>query len=875
MKRKYRIIGLLIAISTVLSLTSTAFAVTIPDTSFEVSEEKIICHASIDEDFSDSRVLVVMNDDESSKLNDYTAADFPEVKNIKVKDLSAGAKSVLKAQIGGDAEIQSSGLISEDKTMQVDADKYRQILCLELEQPGKANVMKAIVALSKRSDVLYAGPDYPIYLEKSEISTTASSIDQWGLTKINVSGAWNITGGSSQVVVAVADSGIMGTHPNLVNRINASLCRDFTSGSAVVENPPTPNGGSGTVVAGIIGSQSTSSIPINGVCKNVTMVSLKVFDEYGYGSSSNLAAAIDYAISKSIPLFNFGSGWDISYSDSLSQYNYPVQASIANYPGLFVCPAGDNGKDIDNETLYPTKYDLPNLITVANSNSDDKPCDTNAESNFGKSTVHLFAPGTSIYSTTTGTSRYGRATGTFASTAFVTGVAALIRSVNSELTAPEIKKLILDNVDFITDLFDICVTKGRLNAYRAVRAASEPQTFTGDVNGDGKDDLILSRAVNGKRAFTVYLGQSNGKFGDAITTTSTRNFIYGDPAFIGDFNGDGRTDIVIMWTNNGKRQLLVYTGKADGTFSEGANLSSTRSNAPVEYPANFHIADVNGDGKDDFVVQYRNSNGKRYALVYKGKSTSPYLTDATTNALQSTYNYKYNSTVMMGDMNNDGKADMVVFCPVDTATSNRQIIVYTGTASGTFNEGAAITAPAGYLSNLDTPCKVFIADQNGDGYDDVVVHFENNNGKRCSVVYKGQSSSPYVTNTTAYALSSTNNFIDEDPVLIADVNGDGKDDMIVIYAISEKRRILIYTAKANEKYNTGTVMSSTERLSFVYFPCFNYIADVNGDGRDDLVVKLKNWDNVYFLTYLGTSSGTFNEAIETIPATDIPFYIAS
>ena len=78
MKRKYRIIGLIIAISTVLSLTSTAFAVTIPDTSFEVSEEKIICNASIDEDFSDSRVLVVMNGDESSKLNDYTAADFPE-----------------------------------------------------------------------------------------------------------------------------------------------------------------------------------------------------------------------------------------------------------------------------------------------------------------------------------------------------------------------------------------------------------------------------------------------------------------------------------------------------------------------------------------------------------------------------------------------------------------------------------------------------------------------------------------------------------------------------------------------------------------------------------------------------------------------------
>ena len=238
MKRPKQFVCILIAVLTIVSLSFTAFAVNLPDTTIEVSGEKIICNASIDDDFSDSRVLVVMNADESSRLKDYSAADFPEIKNIRVKDLSAGAKAVLKAQIDSDAEIQSSGLISVDNSMQVDADKYRQVLCLELEQPGKANVLKTIAALSKRSDVLYAGPDYPIYLDKSEVNATASSIDQWGLTKINAPDAWNITEGSSQVVVAVADSGIMGIHPNLVNRINASLCRDFSSGSTVVANPP-------------------------------------------------------------------------------------------------------------------------------------------------------------------------------------------------------------------------------------------------------------------------------------------------------------------------------------------------------------------------------------------------------------------------------------------------------------------------------------------------------------------------------------------------------------------------------------------------------------------------------------------------------------
>lgn len=815
MKRSKQTINILVVISTVFSLVMTAFAVNLPETSIDISEEKIQCNASIDEDFSDSRVLVVMSRDESCKLNDYTAADFPEVKNIKVKDLSSGTKSVIKEQIRGDAEIQSSGLISEGKTMQVDADKYRQILCLELEQPGKANVLKTIAALSKRSDVLYAGPDYPIYLDESEVNATASSIDQWGLTKINASGAWNITEGSSQVVVAVADSGIMGTHPNLVNRINASLCRDFSSGSTAVANPPTDADGHGTHVAGIIGSQSTSNIPISGVCKNVTLVSLKVFDDSGRGYSSFLASAIDYAISKSIPMINFSGGWDITLGGVAAEYyNYPLQASIANYPGLFICAAGNGNDDSDTLNDYPTNFDLSNLISVANSNINDE-----VSSNHGELTIDLFAPGRNIYSTYINSNMYISKGGTSMATPHVTGVAALMLSVNRELTAPEIKALILNNVDKVSALTSKCVSGGRLNAYKAVRAATKPQTFIGDVNGDGRDDLILSRAATGKRALTVYLGQPNGGFGNAITTVSTRNFYYHDPAYVGDFNGDGRTDLVIMWTNGGKRQLLVYTGKADGTFNEGVNLSSTRNHNLVQLPAKCLVADVNGDGKDDFVVQYRNTNGKRYALVYKGKSTSPYLTDATTNALQSTYDYKYNSTVMMGDINNDGKADMVIYCPTDMVTAgSREIIVYTGTSSGTFNEGAAITAPAGYLSNLYTPCKVFIADQNGDGYDDVVVHFENNNGKRCSVVYKGKSTSPYVTNTTAYALSSTNNFIDEDPV---------------------------------------------------------FIADVNGDGRDDLVVKVKNGNNVKILTYLGTSSGTFNEAVETIPATNIPFYIAS
>lgn len=859
-----KILSAILVIATIFHYEPSVASVKADNIDITIDQEKIHCNASIDDDFADNKVIVILNQQESAKLNDYNSKQLLDINGIKIRDLTSETRTMLKNRQNYSVESNCDDMDCSELSGRISKEDFRQILSLELDNPGKENVLKLIKELEKRDEVLYAGPDYHYYHDTT-IPNDQKYTSQWSLTKIKAPQAWDITTGTSTVLVGIVDSGINGTHDDLKNRINMGLCRDFTGDNTVTSNPPVDSSGHGTHVAGIVGAQGNNGIGISGICWGIRLVSLRVsVDSNNPATTSRIISAIDYSISKSIPILNM----------SLGNYFYDeaLKASCAMYPGLIVCSAGNSHIDVDVNNHYPSGYNLPNIISVANSDENDA---LSASSNYGETTVHLAAPGSRIISTYINSQGYESLSGTSMAAPHVTGVAALIRSVNSELTAPEIKKLILDNVDYKTDLLDKCITGGRLNAYRAVRAATEPQTFTGDVNGDGKDDIIMSRAINGKRAFTVYLGQSNGKFGDAKTTTSTRNFIYGDPAFIGDFNGDGRTDIVIMWTNGIKRQLLVYTGKADGTFNEGANLSSTRNNVPVEYPANFHIADVNGDGKDDFVVQYRNSNGKRYALVYKGKSTSPYLTDATTNALQSTYDYKYNSTVMMGDMNKDGKADMVIYCPVDTATSLRQIIVYTGTANGTFNEGAAITAPAGYLSHLSTPCKVFIADQNGDGYDDVVVHFANNNGKRCTIVYKGKSASPYVNNTPAYALSSTNNFVDEDPVLIADVNGDGRDDMIVIYAISGKRRILIYTAKANEKYNTGTVMSSTQPLSNVYFPCFNYIADVNGDGRDDLVVKLKNGNNVKFLTYLGTSSGTFNEAVETIPATNIPFYIAS
>ncbi len=833
------------------------------------AEKKIYSKATISDDFADNRILVVMNSKTSRKLADYSLENFSELKCTKIKDLTTQTKAILKkgkasSNIDNTTEKVLSDTISSTQTS---LDTFKQILCIELEQCGKENVLKAIQILEKREDILYAGPDYQIQCESLTPNDTYCS-DQWAIDKINLPEAWDITTGVKEVVVGVIDSGIDGSHPDLANRIKTDLCRDFTSGAEVAVGTPSDPQGHGTHVAGIIGAQGNNGIGTCGVCWNISLASLRVLDEIGQGYASNVALAIDYAITQNIPILNLSARW---YASNTERYNYPLQVAISNYPGLFVCAAGNEDENNDAVDVYPTNINLPNLISVAATDITDSLC---SFSNYGKTTVHLAAPGEHIKSTYP-TNLYLFDSGTSMAAPYVAGVAALIKSLNRELTAPEIKALILNNVDKVDALSDKCITGGRLNAYKAVRAATEPQTFTGDVNGDGKADLILSRAIGGKRALTVCLGQSNGKFSEPVTTTSTRNFYYHDPAFVGDFNGDGRTDLVIMWTNGVYRQLLVYTGKADGTFTEGQNLNSSQKHSLTQWPSKFFVADVNGDGKDDFVVQYRNTNGKRCILVYKGTSASPYLEDAVANAIQSIYDYKYNSNILMGDVNGDGRADMVVHFPSDDEIPKRRFLVYLGKSDGTFYEGALLTTNQPYLPD-NYPNKIFISDVNGDGKDDIVLHFGNSNGKRCNLVYKGKAASPYLIDTTTNALTSNNNYVETDPVFVGDINGDGCSDMVIMYASSGKRRLLTYTADTNGTYPHTYRSVSTHSHDVVKYPCGAYIADVNGDGRDDLIIKWKNsGNNISLLTYLGTTTGTFNEAVATAPSTSVPYYIAA
>lgn len=286
--------------------------------------------------------------------------------------------------------------------------------------------------------------------------------------KINLSSAWNIETGNSDILVGVIDTGIENSHPDFEYKINYNLSYDFVE----QKSQSADDYGHGTHVAGIIGANANNRTGTCGVCWNISLVSLRVCEQqetngnYEIVASDNrIAEAINYATLHNIPILNISlSG--IAYSEILEN-------AIHNYPGLIICSAGNDGSDIDEIPSYPASFNYDNIISVGASSDSDKIA---SFSNYGKTSVDLFAPGVWVCSAYPREcvenkefeDTYVYLSGASMATPFVTGVAALLLSQNPTLTAKQLKYRILNSVDKAIDLQDSCISEGRLNAYKAL-----------------------------------------------------------------------------------------------------------------------------------------------------------------------------------------------------------------------------------------------------------------------------------------------------------------------------------------------------------------------------------------------------------------------
>ncbi|MFQ6069936.1 MAG: S8 family serine peptidase [Candidatus Aminicenantales bacterium] len=381
---------------------------------------------------------------------------------------------------------------------------------------------KAISVLSQLPIVEYAEKNIILHLCQTIPNDTYFNLlwgfhnegreDQGGGTcdaDIDAPEAWDIFTGSSNIVVAVIDTGVDYNHVDLAENIWINEDEipengidddnngyeddiygwDFNTGDP--ENPQDndpmdeftnplyePRWYHGTHVAGTIGAVGNNNEGVVGVCWNVKIMALKVADPMGYIKVSDAIHAIDYSIENDAHLSNNSYGWKENNPDfkpyKSALYNAIKRAK--SWGKLFIAAAGNDEDNTDNNPHYPSSYDLENIISVAATDPFDNLA---GYSNYGLTTVDLGAPGGSCYPVYTddekediySTKRYSAyqyMAGTSMAAPHVAGVAALVWGKPVKIWWDQVKEIIMESVDWLSSLSGKCVTGGRLNAYEAI-----------------------------------------------------------------------------------------------------------------------------------------------------------------------------------------------------------------------------------------------------------------------------------------------------------------------------------------------------------------------------------------------------------------------
>jgi Subtilase family len=295
---------------------------------------------------------------------------------------------------------------------------------------------------------------------------------KWGLTAIHAPDAWQLSSGAG-VRVAVVDTGVDAAHEDLLGQILPGWGFDGSTDDSV---------GHGTEVAGVIAAIRDNGIGIDGVAPESQIVPIRAFASADDGIDVNaVVQALDQAGSSGAQVVNasFNTG-PLSPRQS-SWVEDKIDGVLAKYPAtLFVTAAGNDDNDNDVHPSYPCAADASNLICVGSYGQDGKPA---PDSNYGQTTVDLFAPGVSIYTTTITSPFYGFVSGTSFATPFVSGEAALLRSEDPALSPEQVKGLILNTTTSVSAL-SMSTSGGEPNADAAVQAAAV------DGDGDGVPDAI-------------------------------------------------------------------------------------------------------------------------------------------------------------------------------------------------------------------------------------------------------------------------------------------------------------------------------------------------------------------------------------------------
>jgi len=325
----------------------------------------------------------------------------------------------------------------------------------------------------------------------AEVPNDPSFPSQWGLSKIGAPAAWDVTQGSDEIVVAVVDSGVDASHPDLRGQLLPGY--DFVNN----DWDPADDNGHGTRMAGIIAAQASNGIGIVGVAPHSKVIPVKVLGADATGPYSAIANGITYAADRGARVINLSLAGSSSSVTLQSAVDYAAARWV-----VVVAAAGNSGT---GDPMYPAAY--TNAVAVSATDSGDAVA---TFSNYG-AWLRLAAPGVGVLTTnwnaSGGDPLYAASNGTSPAAAMTSGAFALLFSARPELpTSNAIAQLTQTARDIGSTGWDPFSGWGRVDVAAALgvqpQAPTPPPTPVATPAQDRKPPIVsIVSPVSGSLAY--------------------------------------------------------------------------------------------------------------------------------------------------------------------------------------------------------------------------------------------------------------------------------------------------------------------------------------------------------------------------------------
>ncbi|HOU12327.1 MAG TPA: S8 family serine peptidase [Anaerolineae bacterium] len=497
---------------------------------------------------------------------------------------------------------------------------------VQLMRVPEGHELEIAAALNADPGVVYAEPNY-IYHAFDLVPNDPNYSKQWAHTTIQSPGAWGITTGNTDIVIAIIDSGVDTSHPDLASKLVAG--HDFVDD----DNTPSDENGHGTHVAGIAAAVTNNGIGVAGMAWDARIMPVRVLDNKGNGYNSDITAGITWAYQNGADILNLSLG-GASYSQTMQD-----AINAAHAGGSLVVAAMGNCRyatgscTTANPTQYPAAYN--NVMAVAATDSGDSyayysqygsHCDIAAPggelSRLGDPNgIYSTLPTYAVYMTTYYgfLNNYDYLQGTSQATPYVSGLAALIWSMNPALTPDEVQSLVQQTAeDLGTAGWDQDYGWGRINAYTALATLNvpDPPALNPIVNADGDDSYTVTWSAVPNATEYQLQESSSTSFSTYITRYSGAN-----------------TQVLVAGREVGVWYYRVRAVNAAGNASAWSNIQSVTVlpappvMSPIDNPTN----------ADAYVVQWSSVPGAySYMLV---QDTTPTFTAPITRYIGSAIAY--------------------------------------------------------------------------------------------------------------------------------------------------------------------------------------------------------------------------------------------